>query len=91
MSAPKTHTVAVDLPLTYYKGIGKVIQAHALLELCVSEVLFELMKIDYKAGRTAFAYRAASTQFTSVRHKRHGHLPSAGGIRKTRCRRYSKT
>src|SRR5262245_26755640 len=64
---PKTYPIETDLPLNIYKGIGKVLSAHAILEQLVSEIVFELMKVDYKAGRTAFPYRAASTQFTLVR------------------------
>jgi len=43
------------------------LSAHAILEQLVSEIVFELMSVDYKTGRTAFPYRAASTQFTLVR------------------------
>jgi hypothetical protein len=64
---PKTYAIEIDLPLNIYKGIGKVLSAHAILEQVVSEIVFELMKVDYKTGRTAFPYRAASTQFTLVR------------------------
>jgi len=64
---PRTYPIEIDLPLNIYKGIGKVLSAHAILEQMVSEIVFELMKVDYKAGRTAFPYRAASTQFTLVR------------------------
>jgi hypothetical protein len=59
--------VLVDLPPNIYEGIGKIITAHALLENCVSETLFDLMQIDYPEGRVAFGYRAASAQFAIIR------------------------
>lgn len=37
------------------------------MEHVISEIVFDLLKIEYAVGRTAFAYRAASTQFTLVR------------------------
>jgi hypothetical protein len=58
---------AVDLPISYYKGIGRVIAAHAILENNVSELVFDLMKIGSPEGRVAFEYRAASTMFALVR------------------------
>src|SRR5207244_1433286 len=61
------HMPLIDLPLTYYKGIGKVIQAHALLEAAVSELIFSLMRTRAPEGRVAFEYRAASTMFTVAR------------------------
>ena len=62
----KTYPIEIDLPLNIYKGIGKVLSAHAILEQLVSEIVFELMKVDYKAGRTAFPYRAASTTLADL-------------------------
>jgi hypothetical protein len=59
--------ILVELPLSIFKGIGKVTAAHAMLEHLVSEIVFDLLKIEYAVGRSAFAYRAASTQFTLVR------------------------
>jgi hypothetical protein len=59
--------ILTELPLSVYKGIGKVIATHAALEHVISEIVFDLLKIEYAVGRTAFAYRAASTQFTLVR------------------------
>ena len=59
--------VLVDLPSNIYEGIGKIVAAHALLENCISETLFDLLKIDYPEGRVAFAYRAASAQFDIVK------------------------
>lgn len=60
-------TTLVDLPSNIYEGIGKVISAHALLENCISETLFDLLGIDYPEGRVAFTYRAASAQFGTIR------------------------
>jgi len=57
----------IDLPPDVYSGIGKVVSAHAILENAVSEVVYELMNIDYPEGRTAFSYRAASVQMTLIR------------------------
>src|SRR5437016_2465202 len=60
-------TIEPDLPISIYKGVGKVITAHAILETMVSELVFDLMRVDYPAGRTAFPYSAASKQFTLAR------------------------
>lgn len=58
--------ILAELPERYYTGIGRVIQAHAILENRVSETMFDIMKIGYAEGRVAFKYRAASTQFDLV-------------------------
>jgi hypothetical protein len=48
------YQVVMDLPPVTYEDIGRVISAGAILENQVSELLFELMKIDYPEGRVAF-------------------------------------
>ena len=62
-----TFPVLIDLPPNILEGIGKIITAHALLENCIAETLFDLVKIDYPEGRVAFGYRAASSQFDIIR------------------------
>jgi hypothetical protein len=59
--------VAVDLPQGVYRGIGKIISIHALLETIVSDLVFILMKISAAEGRTALGYRSAGEQFKLVR------------------------
>jgi hypothetical protein len=59
--------VAVDLPQGVYKGIGKIISIHALLETIVSDLVFILMKVSAAEGRTALGYRSAGEQFKLVR------------------------
>jgi hypothetical protein len=59
--------IVVNLPSKVYAGIGKVIAAHAILEVTVSELLYDLMTIDYPLGRVGFKYMAASTMFSIIR------------------------
>jgi hypothetical protein len=59
--------IAVDLPQGVYRGIGKIISIHALLETIVSDLLFILMKISAAEGRTALGYRSAGEQFKIIR------------------------
>jgi hypothetical protein len=54
--------VAVNLPQGVYRGIGKIISIHALLETIVSDLVFILMKISAAEGRTALGYRSAGEQ-----------------------------
>lgn len=61
------YPVEIDLPPSVYKGIGKIISIHALLENVVSDLVFLLMKVNAAEGRTAFAYRGAGEQFKLVR------------------------
>jgi hypothetical protein len=61
------YPVEIDLPPSVYKGIGKIISIHALLENVVSDLVFLLMKVNAAEGRTAFAYRSAGEQFKLVR------------------------
>jgi len=55
--------VEFDLPPSVYKGIGKIISAHALLETIVLDLVFVLMKIEAPEGRIALGYRAAVERF----------------------------
>jgi hypothetical protein len=57
----------VDLPISYYKGIGRVVQAHAILEHNVSELVYALLFLSRAEGQLAFEYRAASTMLTLAR------------------------
>jgi hypothetical protein len=59
--------VEVDLPQSVYKGIGKIVSMHALLETIVSDLVFILMKVNAAEGRTALGYRSAGEQFKLVR------------------------
>jgi hypothetical protein len=59
--------VEIDLPQGVYKGIGKIISIHALLETIVSDLVFVLMKVNAAEGRTALGYRSAGEQFKLVR------------------------
>jgi hypothetical protein len=61
------YPVVVDLPQSVYKGIGKIISIHALLETIVSDLVFILMKVNRAEGRTALGYRSAGEQFKLVR------------------------
>jgi hypothetical protein len=63
----KYYPLEIELPLGVYKGIGKIISVHAMLENVVSDLVFILMKVSHAEGRTAFAYRSASEQFKLVR------------------------
>ncbi|QWG10838.1 hypothetical protein KMZ29_13660 [Bradyrhizobium sediminis] len=59
--------IITDLPPSVYEGIGKVVSAHAFLETQVTELLFELSKIDYPIGRVTLKYQAASERFKTVK------------------------
>lgn len=59
--------IITDLPSPVYEGIGKVVSAHAFLETQVTELLFELSKIDYPIGRVTLKYQAASERFKTIR------------------------
>lgn len=61
------YPAVIDLPLSLYKGIGKIISAHAMLENVTSDLVFILMKVSAAEGRTAFEYRSASVQFKLIR------------------------
>jgi hypothetical protein len=61
------YPIEIDLPQSVYKGIGKIISIHAMLENVVSDLIFVLLKITAAEGRTAFAYRGAGEQFKLVR------------------------
>jgi hypothetical protein len=61
------YPVETDLPHNVYKGIGKIISIHALLETIVSDLVFLLMKVEAPEGRTALGYRSAGEQFKLVR------------------------
>lgn len=61
------YPAVVDLPQSVYRGIGKIISIHALLENTVSDLVFVLLKVDRAEGRTALGYRGASEQFKLVR------------------------
>jgi hypothetical protein len=67
----------IEMPISYYKGIGRVVQAHALLETGVAQLMFAILKIQEPEGRVAFEYRAASTMFTMARRplELHGLTP----------------
>lgn len=59
--------IVTELPSSVYEGIGKVVSAHAFLETQVTELLFELSKIDYPIGRVTLKYQAASERFKTVK------------------------
>ncbi len=59
--------VEFDLPISVYKGIEKIISAHALLETIVLDLVFVLMKIEPPEGRIALGYRSAIERFKLVR------------------------
>jgi hypothetical protein len=61
------YPVEVDLPQSVYRGIGKIISIHALLETIVSDLVFILMKVSPAEGRTALGYRSAGEQFKLIR------------------------
>lgn len=61
------YRVEIKLPPGVYKGIGKIISIHALLETLVSELVFLLMRVEPAEGRTALGYRSAGEQFKTVR------------------------
>jgi hypothetical protein len=56
-----------DLPLSIYRGIGRIVSAHAVLEAQVFELFCELSRIDSNIGRVAIQYRSASERFKTVR------------------------
>ena len=67
-SLPKSKfKIATDLPSDIYRGMGKVIGAHAILENRVLDLLFELMRVDPAVGRVATNYRAASERFKTIK------------------------
>src|SRR5262249_1581174 len=52
-----------DLPRWINTSIGKVIMTHAILENKVSELVYDLARINYSAGRVAIVDRNACDQF----------------------------
>jgi len=71
-------SVVVALPPAVFQGIGKVISAHACLELMALELIFELMRLNYPEGRVGIRYVSAVERFkTAVRLlDLHGITPS---------------
>jgi hypothetical protein len=59
--------LVLDLPASKYRGIGKIISAHAFLENQVFEVLCDLAKIDYSVGRVTLRYQAATERFKIIK------------------------
>jgi hypothetical protein len=59
--------VVFELPSKVYEGIGKIVSAHAVLETLVSELVYELMEIEYPQGRVVLRYQAASERFKTAR------------------------
>jgi hypothetical protein len=59
--------VLYELPLSTYRGIGRIISAHAILEAQVFELFCLLSRIDSNIGRVAIQYRSASERFKTVR------------------------
>src|SRR5271168_4974055 len=59
--------LVVDLPMSYYQGIGQIVQAHSILEDRVSMLLFKLMKVDEAIGRSALGYKSAHERFKTIR------------------------
>jgi hypothetical protein len=58
--------VIFDLPAHLNEGIGKLIMTHAILETQISELMYDLAKIDYPAGRVSFSYRNAADRFKTI-------------------------
>jgi hypothetical protein len=55
-----------DLPAHVNEGIGKLIMTNAILETQISELMYDLAKIDYPAGRVSFGYRNAADRFKTI-------------------------
>jgi hypothetical protein len=62
-----TYPIVIDLPTGVYLGIGSVVQAHAILETALQELVFDLMKVEYPAGRVALRYQAGGERFKTIR------------------------
>jgi len=59
--------VVIDLPTCVYEGIGSVVHAHAILETALQELLFDLMKVEYPAGRVVLRYQSGTERFKTIR------------------------
>jgi hypothetical protein len=62
-----TATIVIDLPPGIYEGIGMVVQAHAILETALQELLFDLMRVGYPSGRVVLRYQSGTERFKTVR------------------------
>ena len=62
-----TALIVIDLPPGIYEGMGKVIHAHAILETALLELLFDLMEVEYPAGRVVLRYQSGTERFKTVR------------------------
>jgi hypothetical protein len=73
-----SYPVVADLPTGVYEGIGSVVQAHAILETALQELLFDLMKVNYPAGRVALRYQSGTERFKTIRKmlELHGLTPN---------------
>ena len=58
--------IVVDLPLSYYRNVGKVITAHAFLEGQVLDTLCVLSGVGTPVGQVVLRYQAASERFKTV-------------------------
>jgi hypothetical protein len=70
--------ILLELPASIYRGIGRIITAHAFLETQVLELFCEVSLTDYNVGRVAFRYQSASERFKTIRRLlvMHGIKPS---------------
>jgi hypothetical protein len=70
--------ILLDLPASIYRGIGRIVTAHAFLETQVLELFCEVSLTDYNVGRVAFRYQSASERFKTIRRLlvMHGIKPS---------------
>jgi hypothetical protein len=59
--------IVIDLPTGIYDGIGMVVQAHAILETALQELLFDLMRVDCPSGRVVLRYQSGTERFKTVR------------------------
>lgn len=68
-----------DLPLSYYRNIGKIISAHAILEAQVLDTLCVLTLTKFSIGYVVLRYQAASERFKTIRKLLvlHGIRPTA--------------
>lgn len=61
------HSIVFELPQSTYRGIGKIVSAHAILESQVFDLLCQLAQIDHPTGRVTMRYQAASERFKLIK------------------------
>jgi hypothetical protein len=61
-----TVTAALDLPASLFREIGRVISAHSVVELSLSNIVYDLAGVDSKIGRLAIREPRAADRIDPI-------------------------